>query len=250
MRILWDNRADDYTLEASSAAANFPVTYLQNIHLAKRWRATGDSDEYIIIDAGDGNTLNPTAAAIAGHNLTSGTTVKIQGNATDSWGSPTVDETITWRSGTMVHFFTGSALRFWRFHFADASNPDEYIEIGRLFLGTYLQMPGVEPAFDLPRRSTATVAASITGQVYVDRGISYLNPAFMFPVITDDERGDIDEMWAGVENATPIILVVWSESLDTQPPIYCVLDQEALPWRKSAFPGLSWEVSMQFREVF
>ena len=250
MKLIYDSWLDDYTLEASSAAANFPAANVQQIHLAKPWRTIGIVDESILIDAGFGNTLNPTAAAIAGHNLSSGATVKIQGNDADLWVGPTVNETIIWRAGVMTYFFTGSGLRFWRFHFADAANPDGYIQAGRLMLGDHLQMPAVQPDVNLPRRTTSRRVESITGQVYTDRGVSFRVPGFVVPVVTEAERQAMQVMWDEVENAGPLVLVIWEDSLAIENAIYCVLDQDELPWQLAAEPGVLWNTALQFREVF
>jgi len=251
MRILWDNWLDDYTLLASSAAANLPASNLQDPRLSLPWRSTGDSDEWIKIDAGVGNTLNPNCAAIAGHNLTSGATIKIQGNATDVWTAPTVDETITWRIDAMMHFFTGSALRFWRCKFADASNPDGYIQIGRPSLGTHLQMPAIEPGPALPRKTSSVSTDSITGQGYGDLGITWREFGVVFPpIITEAERQSIVTMWKAVENVVPFFLAVWEASFDVEGPAYCRLDQEELPWTLDKAAGIAWSTEMKFKETF
>lgn len=251
MRILWDDALQTLTLLASSEAPNLPAANLQDPRLSLPWRSTGDSDEWIKIDAGAGNTLNPNCAAIAGHNLSSGATIKIQGNATDVWTAPTVDETITWRAGAMMHFFTGSGLRFWRFHFSDASNPDGYVQIGRLSLGTYLQMPDIEPGPTLPRRTSTVVSESLTGQVYADLGIEWGEFGIVFPaIITEAQRQAIRTMWAAVHNAVPFFLAVWESSFDVEGPVYCRLDQDELQWALEPGAGVLWSTALKFKEVF
>jgi hypothetical protein len=250
MRILYLSAADSATLTASTEASNLPVENVQDPRLSQPWRTTALSDQTVLIDAGDGNTINPNCFALAGHNLTDGCTLKIQGNATDAWTTPTVDETVTHRDDVIVHFFTGSALRYWRVFIDDDSNPDGYVQIGRLMLGTYLQMPPVDPAVNIPRRTTSVTTDSISGQSYGDRGVLYRAPGFQFPLITDAERVLIDAMWTEVENVAPVVLVVWEDSLTVLGPIYCKLDQDNLPWQRAAGQGLSWQTTIAFREVF
>ncbi len=251
MRILWSNLIDAYTLLASSAAPNLPAANLQDPRLSLPWRSTGDSDEWIKIDAGAGLTLNPNCAAIAGHNLTSGATIRIQGNATDAWGAPTIDEAITWRAGAMMHFFVGSALRFWRFRFQDAANPDGYIQIGRLSLGTYLQMPDIELGPALPRKTSTVVTESPTGQVYADLGVEWGEFGIVFPpIITETQRQAIRSMWAAVHNAVPFFLAVWESSFDIEGPVYCRLDQDELQWQLERAAGVLWSTALKFKECF
>ena len=115
MRILWDNEFDKYTITANSEETGYPATNLnQDFTLAKKTRTTDDTAETWLIDAGVGNTIEMTCAAIGdGHNLTSGATIKFQGNATDSWGSPSIDEALTYAAGNIIKFFTGGSYRFW-----------------------------------------------------------------------------------------------------------------------------------------
>lgn len=250
MRILWDDAVATATLTASTEASNLPVENVQDSRLSQPWRTSALSDQTILIDAGSGNTINPDMVAVAGHNLTDGCTLKIQGNATDSWGSPTVDETVTHRDDVIVHFFTGSALRYWRLYIDDDSNGDGYIQLGRVMLGAALDMPPVEPGVNLPRVTTSTVTESITGQAYGDRGLVRRVPGFQFPIITEAERQVIMEMWAAVENAEPVVLVVWEDSLTVEGPVYCRLDQDEIPWELAPQAGVLWRTTLKFVEVF
>ena len=251
MRILWDAESDDATLTASTEAPNLPVEYVQEPRLSMPWRSTAIDDQWILIDAGSGNTIEPDMVAIAGHNLTSGCTLKIQGNATDSWGgTPTIDETITHRDDIIVHVFTGAALRFWRLSIDDDANTDGYLQIGRLMLGTLLQLPYVEPGENLPRETTSVASESISGQAFGDRGIERRVPGFQFPAVTEAERQLLLTMWESVQNIDPVVLVVWEDSLTVEGPIYCRLDQAEIPFQLAREAGLLWTTTLKFREVF
>jgi len=248
MRILWDNEVDKYTPLFTSERGNFPGLSVQDIRLAVPWRTVSDTGESVIIDAGVGETITASCAAIAAHNLTAGATIKIQANNTSSWIGPPVDESFAHSSEIMTHFFGSAAYRFWRFYFDDGSNPDTYIEIGRLFLGTYLQMPPVEPGVEIPRATTSVSTHSITGQTYGDKGVQYRIPAFSFPLIIEAERGAIDSMWAAVDNVKPVFLLIWEDSLNVVAAMYAKIDQENISWRK--LEALTWTVNIAFREEF
>jgi len=250
MRVMWDNEIDSMTITSATEDANYPMTNLQDTRLSRVYRSTDDAAEYLLFDAGAGNTINPTVICIAAHNITDGATISIQGNATDAWGGPTVDETITHDSDTMILFFTGAALRYWRLYIDDGSNPDTYLEIGRVFLGTYLSLPPIEPAPNLPLRSTTTVEESVTGQAYANKRKVYREPGFIFPVVTDAQRQSIETMFRAIEAADPVFLVVWEDNLANVGPIYCRLDQDEIPFQQSPVSGLLWETSLQFKEVF
>lgn len=250
MRLLWDNELDKKTLTFSSEADGYPGANIQDIRLIRAWRSTGDTSEWVKFDAGEGKTINPNYAAIAAHNLTAGATIKIQGNASDAWEDPTVDESFVYDPDIMVRAFTGQALRFWRFLFEDAANPEGYIETGRLYLGGSLQLPGIEPSYDIPPRTTSRRAVSRSGQSYGNRGYVYLAPGFTFPFLTDTERQNIDAMWREVENIDPVFLLIWENSLDVVGPLYVVIDQTGMPFKRTGDINFAWQLIINFREVF
>ena len=247
MRLIWDNEIDSYTITANSEATGYAVENIQDFQLTKVYRSTGDSDEWVKLDVGSGNTINPTVAGIVAHNLTNGGTYKIQGNATDSWVSPTVDETITHASGIMLEFFSGSALRYWRFHFADASNPDEYIEVGRLFLATYLTPTDTAHTnFPYELMDTSSVQESITGQTFGDEGVVFRLYRFNFPYWDNTTRTNIKTMYEDVKTVKPIILVPDENDLTSLPPDYVRIDGSVTANHKI---GYTWNGDMAFREV-
>jgi hypothetical protein len=248
MRIIWNNVWDTHEITANSEASGYPAANLQDISCEVVTRSTGDTSEWWKI--GDGVTkIKMSSFAIINHNFTSGATVTLQGNDTDSWGAPSKEEVITYNADIMTKFFTEGEYYYWRLLVADASNPDEYIEIGRLAGGEYLQMPPIEPGLTYPKITTSTREFTVTGQVYGDKGRIHRTPGFAFPIIEDDERVDIDEMFDGVHNIKPVVLIVYENSLDVLPALYCVIDQEELPWQK-AEDRLAWSLSLKFREVF
>ena len=250
MRILYHNLIDDYDpADYSSERANLWATNVKIHHLIVPWRTQIPDAQYYILDAGAGNTLTATCAAIAGHNLTVGATIKVQAHPTNAWGAPDLDEAFTWGSGPMMAFFASTAKRFWRFYFDDAANPDTYIQIGRLGLGVALQMPPIEPGAELPVVSTSQPSTSITGQVFGNRGQLLFAPAFSLPIVSEAERQAILTMFAEVHNIQPLFLAVWEDSLTVQAPIYCRITNESLEFKKAPEAGVLWTLDLGFREV-
>jgi hypothetical protein len=142
VRWCYDNYWDDYDIDSySTQNSNFPATNTQNTILSTAWRTTTVATAATaVIDAGSGNTITADSVIFSGHNFTSGATIKIQGHTSDAWGAPDIDETVTYRSDHCVKFFTSAAKRFWRIYVLDTTNTDDYIEIGRVFLGEYLDI--------------------------------------------------------------------------------------------------------------
>lgn len=68
-------------------------------------------------------------------------TIKLQGNETNNWTSPSYEKTLTYDDSVIIETSTTglhtNSLRYWRLLIND-QNPLGYIEIGALFLGNYI----------------------------------------------------------------------------------------------------------------
>ena len=253
MRLLYDNKADDYTPIVSTEETGYLGTNAQHIHLSKVWRTTADAAQSWKIDAGAGNTITATAAAIIGrgnyrHNLTSAVTAKIQGHPTDAWGAPDVDQTLVYDADIMLKFFTSAAKRFWRFYLDDAANPDTYLEVPRLFLGTYLQFPiTFEKDFSEKHANTSKMTLSLSGQPYVDVGYVGREYELRFTFLEDSDKRSLATALNAVALQEPVLLVLDENNLVALPPIYGILTEEP------AFDhlvGYIWQCSLKIRETF
>ena len=114
MRFLYANEflTDGYTITENSEDASYPVENAQDPQLSRKYWTTGDSAEWVKVDGGASEAITANCAFIAGHNLTSGGTYAIEGNDTDVWTSPTVDEAFSHDSGVMFKAFTSDDLRY------------------------------------------------------------------------------------------------------------------------------------------
>jgi len=130
------------TLVADQQAAQFPSSNLQTDNYSQTWRTTEVLTAHDVVNDFGIATLCDTVF-LGNVNLTSSATVKIQGNATDSWGAPTFDETIT-VSGLGVdpphrnlyhEFASGQTFRFFRIEITDTGNTNGHYEVGEWWLG-------------------------------------------------------------------------------------------------------------------
>ena len=87
------------------------------------------------------------ALIIYDHNLTSGATIALWGDDAATFdsgtaGAPQVAETITWTDDKILHYLTTAdrTKRYWQLRITDTANTDGYIEIGELYLGSYLEL--------------------------------------------------------------------------------------------------------------
>ena len=141
MRIIWDNLVDysETVVTAGSEAADLPVSNILHHHRTRVYRTGASSAaEYILIDFGSARAVQ--ALVLLDHTLTnSDSGLKLQGNATNSWGSPSVDETLTFHAGTLAHFLSAAqTYRWWRISFTKSA-AGESRDIGRVFLGPYYE---------------------------------------------------------------------------------------------------------------
>jgi hypothetical protein len=100
------------------------------------------SSEWIEWDMGF--PINPTAFAIVSDRnkeliISPSAVIKIQGNPTNNWSSPSVEITVPFSDYVLAYENTAgfhtSALRYWRFYLEDKDNPFQYVEFGAVFFG-------------------------------------------------------------------------------------------------------------------
>ena len=114
-----------------------------NYNPASVFRTQDSSTSHsIVFDFGSAVTID--TCAMANINFTTSAIVKIQGNAADSWGSPSLSETLV-VSGlgldpaytNLFHkIVTGSpTYRYWRINIDDTTNPNGYYQVGEAWLG-------------------------------------------------------------------------------------------------------------------
>jgi len=81
------------------------------------------------------------ALVIFDHNLTSGATIALKENTANAWSTPAFSEGVTWNLEKMLHYLSAAqTYRYDQIQITDPSNPDGYIEISELFLGSYLEL--------------------------------------------------------------------------------------------------------------
>lgn len=91
------------------------------------------------------------ALAMYDHNFTSAATITLEADAAATFDSgpgatPQFTESITWASDKILHYLSvATTKRYWRLKATDIANPDGYVEISELFLGSYLELTRNRP---------------------------------------------------------------------------------------------------------
>ena len=197
------------------------------------------------------------------NNIQSTATVKIQANATDSWGSPSVDQALTFtkdyrRSNELgrdigvwsYQFSTTQSYQYWRIFVDDSTNPDGYIELSFVFMDENIVFPGMSVNQTFTRQTTSEPEFSESNQVYGIKRVQYNVANFVSPVVTESEKTTIDSFFNQVDLVTPYCMLVWENSLDVQRPLY-VVNLKLPEWKRiETQSGLLWTFNMEIREVF
>lgn len=235
------------TATASSAQAAFPLTNLTD-HKGRSqvWRSTLCASETIVFDFG--TAVSPTALIIVGpRNTALGispvATITIQGNAANSWTSPSYSETVTYNAtACMLSRSTGlhsSALRYWRLKIDDPNNPNLYIEIGALFLGTYTE--GTRGAVQFPLSSSfvdySTTVSSEGGQVFSNVKEKTEQFSLSWFGLTYQEKESLTDHWDTVGTTDPWFVVIDPDAtFSSSAQVYCRYVRFASPpsWRLSS----------------
>lgn len=242
MRLSYDNLINDATLASDNEDGNYPLSGLQDIHLSNVFRF-GDTDGgYIDIDLGEAEDVS-CIGIISNLSVTGSVTLK--GNSVESWASPPVEREITIVDRNIMEYFTTETYRYWRLEIEDAANPDGYIEVKKVFLGDYIQLPGVSTDYTFEDNTLSSREFSPTGQPF-----SVVRPQrtrfdFSFPGMTTDEREEIRTAYRTNGIHTPMWLAVWEESFDVQEPVYVLFEEESLSWSRQ---GFAWTTSISFVE--
>lgn len=88
----------------------------------------------INIDLGSAQEIK--VLIIDGHNLSATAIITLKGV------EPTIfSEAVTWSEDNIVHYLSVATMkRYWHIQITDAANPDGYIDIGDIFLGSYMEL--------------------------------------------------------------------------------------------------------------
>jgi len=158
-RFLYDMALfDGATIATSSEATNLPATNLQDNIVRRPWRTLDTSNtKNVVYDIGSATPVN--AVGVFGFNLTSVALLTIQANASDSWGSPSLNVGLTIPTdsdGTLyekaITFFESGveSYRYWRL-LIHGDMTQNYWEVGRLCAGVYFE-PTLPPDLRAKKR--------------------------------------------------------------------------------------------------
>lgn len=145
-------------------------------------------------------------------------TIKLQGNETDVWTSPSYDQTITYDSTTMSKFKTNDidgglhteSLRFWRLEIIDQDNPNGYIETGIVYLGDYFsyEKANVQFSFSGSYIDRSVTVTSEGGQTFSDEKQDTEKFGLDWYPLTNVDKDELDLFFNEFKTANPFFIQV------------------------------------------
>lgn len=215
LRIAWNNlaTATGVVMTSSADATGYPVTNLSNAMRWKKWKATiTTGDQWVKFDLGSAQTFQVISLINIVKHV--GGSVQVQANATDTWGAPTINDTITipspdytrvvsdWRGAT-------SSLRWIRIYFTNTTAVSSSVELGQVFIGPYLQ-PTVTlaPGFTVIRHDPSVQRRAIGGQRGAMSRAKFYEITGQLRPQSATARDDLRALFENVGSTIPIILAV------------------------------------------
>ena len=139
-------------------------------------------------------------------------TLKLQGNETDAWSSPSFETTLTYDESVIFSFSStglhSEELRYWRLLIVDDNNGQGYVEIGSLFLGDYLELTRGRIQFPLNGQyiDRSVTVFSEGGQSFSDEGENSEQFSLFWRGLTVSDKEEIDRLFGDVKTAKPFFV--------------------------------------------
>ena len=215
VRLAWNNllTASGVTITSSSESTGYVDDNLANPLRWKKWQsAVGTVDQWIKFDRGANASFQVMAAMNAV--IHAGGTLKAQANATDSWGSPTVDITLTAPSPDYTNVWVAwlaspQSLRWFRFYFTNTGAVNASVSLGAVFAGTYLEpVRSLSPALAFRRIDPSVQRFAIGGQRSTVVRSKYHQVSGTWPLQSASARNTVRQLFETIGGVTPALLAV------------------------------------------
>jgi len=221
----------------SGSGADFVVGdkwYFKAINLfnAERLLELNRDSSYRTAALEEPNTITITFAAeqavdaliLFDHNLSSAAIIALWGDDAATFdsdsGSAQLIETVTWAADKITHYLTtvDRTKRYWQLRITDTANADTYLDIGELFMGSYLELAknfsygsGSRPIKSILTTSTTPYGISKKRFYNFQRKFSYdlnyitdiADLVTMLETITDRDTGIIKPVFFNEDSASP-----------------------------------------------
>jgi hypothetical protein len=170
-------------------------------------------------------------AGLLEHNLTGNSPITLEAwNDYSEGGLEYTRQTLYATPRHLVAALTDAGeYRHAKLSLSDPNNADNYIEIGRLFLGPYYQVDkGFRKDFTASLINGSREQVSPTGQSYGDKGVTLRRYSLAFDYWNRTAKAAIDAIMEDVGKWQPIIALLDEDNqlAGQLPPLYCVIPED------------------------
>lgn len=180
---------------------------------SKKWKTTSKTGNWIKFDLG--SAVNLKTLGLFVFNWTSSATVKLEANATDSWGTPTYSSTLTILTDAdgvvekRLVFNLDQTFRWWRLTIEDAGNSDAFITLGIMQMGVYYEFDrNIREGFSLSRTDPSQISKTPGSYSQAQVRDRFGNASFMVPVIDNTQRDKLTAIFNKIGNNLPCIIEI------------------------------------------
>lgn len=214
-RLAWQNllTASGVVISSSSEATGYVDDNLASPMRWKKWQSTSTTgDQWVKFDLGSSKSLQVFAAINAV--LHTGGTLRVQANAADSWGSPTVDTVFTVPAtdytGVLIDWRGApTSLRWVRFYFTNVGAVNMAVSVGAVFAGNYLEpSSSLSTALNIQRIDPSVQRYAIGGQRSAVLRSKFHHVSGTFVLQAASARQDLRRLYETLGATVPAILAV------------------------------------------
>lgn len=151
-----------------------------------------------------------------GVKLSSTAVLKVQANATNSWTSPAVDQTLTLDNTYEVatHFFsTSQSYRYWRLVIQDPGNANLYVGVGVVVLGKALDIQNPDAGFEFEVADQSKVVSNAFGNQYIDEYPSKSTLSVKYGLLDYEEAQAIENVYRVNGSRVPVLVTIDHEDI-------------------------------------
>jgi len=187
------------------------------------------------------------SAFLDAHNLSAGGVARLQGNATDAWTAPSLDQVLAVAGDKRLAYFAAVAHRYLRLVVDDRANDDAFTSIGILRAGPYLE-PARAQSYGEPqgRIGPTELVRAVQGAGYQVRRQQGGRWSILQETLDEAERDAFAALGDEVRLGG---VLMWTRSLaDLADTHYVRLLNHVTPERRPDAPDY-WRLALELEEV-
>lgn len=231
IRLLYNNIADTATITSPGTATGYPTTNMQTDLKGQVWRSSGKSITTITLAWNTDQTINSVFLPYT--NLTPTATIRFVlknslSNILVDSGTNTIQTIANQNTKLNLNqysFGMGTSLRYYptsqttvrslEITIVDSNNPQNFMEIGRIVCGQYLQLDyNVSFGLSVDIINNSTNLRTEAGNLIVQPGITYKSINFNLDYMSVGDRDTLFQLFKQFGINTPVMVSIFPEDLD------------------------------------